>query len=1089
MSEAKLSRGMRVSVVINTYNRAASLRHTLHALRHQTYADFEVVVVNGPSTDDTAKVVAEFEDARLAHCPEVHLSKSRNVGIDAAAGDVVAFIDDDALAEPDWLEGLVAAYDSDKVGGAGGVVFDHTGFHFQYQYSVCDRLGNTRFDVKPPFDRHVAPGADPFVYLQGTNASFRRDRLVEIGGFDEEIEYYMDEVDVCRRIIDAGSVIRPLPGAAVHHKYLASHRRNHKKVVFEPYPNVKNHCYLAILNNLDRRPLDELRAILRRFADGVRAAGMAFHGAGKFTDAQRDHFLAQVERGLAVGIERGLAGKRLHRAFAPADEGPFRPFRVLKPNGGRLRVCFVSQEYPPGDFGGIGRFTADLATGFAAAGHEVHVVTRSPDVNRIDFEEGVWLHRLAAPERCIAELDGAPLGGNLFHSANVYHEVRRLHERRPLDVLSAPLWACEGMACALDDRFPTVLTLMTSMKTVAGLHPSWAGADWVTQLLALEKRTVRTAQYLHPISNAILKGVQADYGPARGRAEVQPLGVRDRRAQYPTRRAGADSKVKVLFVGRLERRKGVDVLLQAAVRLLARFPDAEFILAGKDTPNTETGTTYRAQFEKEHGGGPAVADRVTFAGAVTEERLYQLYADADVVCMPSRYESFGLVLVEGMMFGKPVVGCAVGGMVEIVEVGGNGLLATPGDADSLTDCLGKLLADADLRRRYGERSRRLFEEKFALPIVIENTARFYGDVAADHARDRGRATGDGAVPRLAEVLAQVTGLAPERAGRAARALLDPSCFPTDYLAAVRRLWGLPDREFLLALYPLLLNRDPDDAGLAHYLAVLAGGTSREDVVRCLARSDEARQAGRPVAWLEGLGGASASAGPPPSGPLGLLRRVARKLLGRAYPGGIAMNGSPPRGLVGRILRKLRRAASPRNLVRYVKRSVFLPWNFQKLYDASFNLHEMLLRQTETLDRVHTAVLAHLTNFTREVQEKQALMELNLRGTAAQVLQQAADMEQRLAWLAQGMEQRLALEMAQVTQAAQALKEDGRDCVTRMQYEVRQLKHRYAELYGALVEEAKRQGRLTEEVARSLQEVRQLLAAQAEAANWLARKAS
>src|SRR5205085_1470844 len=115
-----------------------------------------------------------------------------------------------------------------------------------------------------------------------------------------------------------------------------------------------------------------------------------------------------------------------------------------------------------------------------------------------------WMHRLAAPERCVDELHGAPLAGNLFHSANVYQEVRRLHARRPLDVLSAPLWACEGMVCALDDRFPTVLTLMTSMKTVAGMHPSWAGAEWVGQLLALERRTVRKAQYLHPISNAIL---------------------------------------------------------------------------------------------------------------------------------------------------------------------------------------------------------------------------------------------------------------------------------------------------------------------------------------------------------------------------------------------------------------------------------------------------------------------------------------------------------------------------------------------------------------------------------------------------------
>ena len=92
--------GLRVSVVINTYNRGPSLRHTLHALRYQTHDAFEVIAVNGPSTDDTLAVLAEFPDVRVAHCPEVHLCKSRNVGVAEAAGDLVAFIDDDALPEP-----------------------------------------------------------------------------------------------------------------------------------------------------------------------------------------------------------------------------------------------------------------------------------------------------------------------------------------------------------------------------------------------------------------------------------------------------------------------------------------------------------------------------------------------------------------------------------------------------------------------------------------------------------------------------------------------------------------------------------------------------------------------------------------------------------------------------------------------------------------------------------------------------------------------------------------------------------------------------------------------------------------------------
>ena len=92
---------MRISVVINTYNRGPSLRATLRALKHQTYDAFEVVVVNGPSLDNTQAVLDEFAGlVRVENCPEVHLSKSRNIGIAAASGEVVAFIDDDAIPEP-----------------------------------------------------------------------------------------------------------------------------------------------------------------------------------------------------------------------------------------------------------------------------------------------------------------------------------------------------------------------------------------------------------------------------------------------------------------------------------------------------------------------------------------------------------------------------------------------------------------------------------------------------------------------------------------------------------------------------------------------------------------------------------------------------------------------------------------------------------------------------------------------------------------------------------------------------------------------------------------------------------------------------
>jgi glycosyltransferase involved in cell wall biosynthesis len=131
-----------VSVVINTFNRAGMLAATLDALRRQDGPEFEVVVVNGPSDDGTgALLAARAGDLRVVDCPERHLSRSRNLGIDAAAGDVVAFVDDDAIPEPSWLAELAAAYDDPAIAGAGGVVLDRNGVLPQYRFSACDRLG------------------------------------------------------------------------------------------------------------------------------------------------------------------------------------------------------------------------------------------------------------------------------------------------------------------------------------------------------------------------------------------------------------------------------------------------------------------------------------------------------------------------------------------------------------------------------------------------------------------------------------------------------------------------------------------------------------------------------------------------------------------------------------------------------------------------------------------------------------------------------------------------------------------------------------------------------------------------------------
>src|SRR5262249_52065334 len=189
-------------------------------------------------------------------------------------------------------------------------VYDHTGVTHQYRWSVCDRLGAARFDREPPFEDLLKPGADPFVYLQGTNCSFRRRCLVEIGGFDEEIEYFLDEVEVCLQVIDRGYEVRPLPDAAVHHKYPASHLRTPDRVVLNPYPCAKTRSYAPHRPGLPGRSPREVKRALAAYADDLRRHCAVHFAAGRLGEGQRAEFLARLERGLGDGRSRGQAGAR-----------------------------------------------------------------------------------------------------------------------------------------------------------------------------------------------------------------------------------------------------------------------------------------------------------------------------------------------------------------------------------------------------------------------------------------------------------------------------------------------------------------------------------------------------------------------------------------------------------------------------------------------------------------------------------------------------------------------------------------------------------------------------------------------------------
>lgn len=220
-----------VSLVIVSRDRPAGLKRLVSALRFQSYRPFEVVVVSNYSNPAFLQGLPGAEAIRHVFFDEPNISKARNLGIAQAAGDFVAFCDDDAVPEVFWLERLIAPFENQSVASTGGYVRGRNGIDFQWTALKCDVAGDDfplRMDTSDPRTFGFEDGF--FAKVQGTNCAFRKSALLDIGGFDENYRFFLDETDVSIRLAKAGWLTTIIPLAEVQHGFEESAERTRFRV-------------------------------------------------------------------------------------------------------------------------------------------------------------------------------------------------------------------------------------------------------------------------------------------------------------------------------------------------------------------------------------------------------------------------------------------------------------------------------------------------------------------------------------------------------------------------------------------------------------------------------------------------------------------------------------------------------------------------------------------------------------------------------------------------------------------------------------------------------------------------------------------
>lgn len=215
-----------VSVVVVSRGRPGLLSRCLTGLGQLCHRNFEIVVVADAAACDAVRAMGWEHRVKLRAFDAPNISQARNAAIADAAGEIVAFIDDDAVPEPSWLDHLTAPFSDVGVAATGGYVIGRNGISYQWRARAVDRHGR-KIDIdhagEEPFEATAPAGFA--AKTEGTNFAVRRTWLARLGGFDPAFRFYLDETDLNLRIAaEAGRTVF-VPRAVVHHGFAASDRR------------------------------------------------------------------------------------------------------------------------------------------------------------------------------------------------------------------------------------------------------------------------------------------------------------------------------------------------------------------------------------------------------------------------------------------------------------------------------------------------------------------------------------------------------------------------------------------------------------------------------------------------------------------------------------------------------------------------------------------------------------------------------------------------------------------------------------------------------------------------------------------------
>jgi glycogen(starch) synthase len=354
-----------------------------------------------------------------------------------------------------------------------------------------------------------------------------------------------------------------------------------------------------------------------------------------------------------------------------------------------MKILMLSWEYPPRVVGGISRVVHDLSHKLIQEGHDVTVVTyRDGNVPYIEDDNGVMVYRVDNFMISSNNLIDWTMQLNFNMIAKVGEIIA---EKGSFDVIHAHDWLVAYAAKTLKTAY--------SIPLVCTIHATEAGRN--SGIRDEQQRYINDTEWMLTYessevivnSNYMRSELQRLFGLPYEKINVIPNGVNLNmydgiEKDYDFRRKYAmDNEKIILFMGRLVYEKGIQTLIAAMPKILNHYHDAKLLIAGKG------GMIDELRNQVNYLG---LGNKVYFTGYLGSKDVQRMYKCADVSVFPSTYEPFGIVALEAMLSGTPIVVSDVGGLNEIVDHGVNGMKSYAGNANSLADSILTLLFDQKL---------------------------------------------------------------------------------------------------------------------------------------------------------------------------------------------------------------------------------------------------------------------------------------------------------------------------------------------------------------------------------------------------------